>query len=147
MGFSAELVIADRDEAQAVVDSDQPSRDWDGFLCNGFDSVKLCTLLSILKTGSPHQAFGEFQNDVRDVTWVGGEGRWIEAVSSDAVALLATVAQCDDDQFEILVAQWAQTEEFDGWKREDVKSLLRNVGDLAETALLQDKGLLLSMRS
>src|SRR4051812_29576433 len=53
MGVQTDVVIADQSEAQDIANSDAPASTWDGFTFNGFHNVQLCTLLSLLKAGSP----------------------------------------------------------------------------------------------
>jgi hypothetical protein len=49
----------------------------------------------------------------------------------------------EEPEFDSLAASWAATEEFNGWSQTDVKDLLRELGDLAETALAKDKILMI----
>jgi hypothetical protein len=64
-------------------------------------------------------------------------------VKPEQVAELAAVAGLDDAEFEALAESWATTEEFAGWSGADVRELLRELGDLAESASLQGKCLML----
>jgi hypothetical protein len=59
------------------------------------------------------------------------------------VAELARVAAMDETEFEKLAVGWAATEEFNGWSGAEVRELLRQLGDLAESASLQEKCLML----
>jgi hypothetical protein len=67
----------------------------------------------------------------------------VVGVRPEQVAELAAVAGLDDDEFEALAEAWAATEEFAGWSAAEVRDLLREMGDLAESALLQDKWVML----
>ncbi len=61
------------------------------------------------------------------------------------VESLASVASLDGEDFDALVEKWAATEEFDGWEKDEVNQLLREVGDLGETAIFEDSTMILWM--
>ena len=56
---------------------------------------------------------------------------------------LGTIATLDDSEFDRLARSWRDTEEFEGWKEDEVFDLLRQVSDLAETARLENQSLFL----
>lgn len=143
MGVQTDVVIADLDEAQAIADTASPTAQWEGFTFNGFDHVHLCTLLSLLKTGSPDAAFDHYLHVTEPVSAPADEGPVVVAVKPEQVAELAVVAGLEDDRFQALAASWAATEEFAGWSASDVQELLRELGDLAESASLQSKCIML----
>jgi hypothetical protein len=143
VGMRTDVVVADSDEAQAVADTDGPAADRDGFTFNGFDHVQLCTLLSLLKAGEPGAEFERYLDRIQVVNASSGEWPVVSVVLPQLVAEVATVTGLDEDEFEALAARWAATEEFVGWSGSDVRDLLRDLGDLAETASLQDKCLII----
>lgn len=143
MGVQTDVVIADVDEAQAIADTATPTAEWKGFTFNGFDHVQLCTLLSLLKAGRPNAEFQRYLSAVEPVAVGGEEGPVVVAVRPEQVAELAAVAGLEGAEFESLAASWAATEEFAGWSGSDVRELLRELGDLAESASLQGKCLML----
>jgi hypothetical protein len=143
MGVQTDVLIADPDEAQAVADTECPAVDREGFTFSGFDRVQLCTLLSILKTGAPEAEFDRYLDRIKVVTASSGEWPVVSIVPAELVAEVSAVGGLEGDEFEVLAAAWAMTEEFEGWSPSDVRQLLRDLGDLAESASLQDKCLLL----
>ncbi len=143
MGVRTDVVIADLDEAQAIADMTTPTAKWEGFTFNGFHHVQLCTLLSLLKTGTPDIEFERYLSVVEPVSSPTEEGPLVTAVKPEQVAELAAVAGLEGAEFESLAESWAATEEFNGWSGSDVRELLRELGDLAESASLQGKYLML----
>ncbi len=143
MGVQCDLIIADLSEAQSVVASDGPAQDWDGFTFNGLHSVQLCTLLSLLDCGDPLQHFDRYLDSISVVADEADGARVVCAIQPSEVSQLATIAPMEDDEFKQLAAAWSRTNEFDGWTADDVNELLRLIGDLAETAAIENKSLLL----
>jgi hypothetical protein len=143
MGVQTDVVIADQSEAQDIVNCDAPASNWDGFTFNGFHNVHLCTLLSLLKASSPSAEFDHYLNMVELITPRDQGTPAVSAVRPEEVAELSAVASLDEDEFESLAQSWGATEEFNGWTDEDVRELLRELGDLAESASLERKWLFL----
>ena len=143
MGVQTDVVIANQSDAQDIANSDSPATAWDGFTFNGFHNVQLCTLLSLLKACSPSTEFDHYLNVVEYITPRDQESPVVSAVRPKEVAELAVVASLGEGEFESLAQSWGATEEFDGWTSEDVRELLRELGDLAESASLERKCLFL----
>jgi hypothetical protein len=143
MGVQTHVVISDPDAAEAVADSACPTADRDGFTFNGFDRVQLCTLLSLLKAGEPDAEFERYLDRIDVVSASSGEWPVVSVVPLELVTELSAVARLEGAEFEALAAAWAATEEFAGWSSADVRGLLRELGDLAESALLQGKCVML----
>ncbi len=141
MGAVAHLVIADRSEVEAVLSSDEPLNSFDGFAYKGLDRVRLITLWALAEHGSPSERYDE-RLDAVLVIRDRDDGRWVDIIPPKMLAALATVPSLDDD-FDRLAQSWGQTEEFEGWEENEVLDLLRQVGDLAESAQLAGKTLLL----
>jgi hypothetical protein len=142
MGVQTDIVIGDLEEAQAIANTTTPTTGWQGFTFNGFDHIHLCTLLSLLKAGNPDTEFQRYLSIVEPVSAPTKDGPAVVAVKPEQVAELAAVAELEEDEFEYLASSWAATEEFAAWSRSDVRDLLRELGDLAETALLEGKCLM-----
>ena len=58
---------------------------------------------------------------------------------------LASLANLEVDDFDNLAESWGSTDEFDGWAVDEVNDLLREVGDLAESAKLKGSAIMLWM--
>ena len=127
------------DDAQAVATSLEPTKDWPGFSFKGFDNVKACTLLSLLKSGRPYVEFEHYLDRVLPLDVVDEEGPVVCPIHPDQVAELAAIASLEDVAFENLATSWAATDEFAMWAGSDVRFLLRELGDLAESATLEGK--------
>lgn len=143
MGVQTEVVVASPEEAQVVADTDSPAASWDGFTFNGFDRVQLCTLLSLLKGGGPYAEFERYLDRIEVVNASFGEWPVVSVVPPELIADLATVAALDESEFESLAISWAATEEFVGWSATDVRGLLRELCDMADSASLQGKCIML----
>ena len=136
------LLIADRDDVENLACSDDPGCRWPGFAFNGLDGVKIFALLSLLKGGSP---------DGESLATAGAYGHGpggndpphVSTVGPDDVAELAVAAAMGDSELDELAMDWGATQSFMGWSEWEVGELLRRIGDLAETAMLQEKCLVL----
>jgi hypothetical protein len=143
MGVQADVVIADLDEATAIAGTATPTIGRPGFTYNGFDHVQLCTLLSLLKAGRPDIEFRRYLRAVKLVAVGGEDGPLVFAVLPEQVSQLAAVAGLEGAEFECLAESWAATEEFAGWSVLNVRELLRELGAIADSAILKGKCLLL----
>jgi hypothetical protein len=139
MGFQTDVLIADLEEAQAVADSESPTADRGGFAFTGFDRVQLCSVLSLLKSGTPDAHFDRYLDSIDVVRSSTDDWPVVSVVKPEQVAELAAAASLEEAEFEKLAASWAATEEFEGWAGSDVRDLLRELADLADTARLQHK--------
>jgi hypothetical protein len=72
-----------------------------------------------------------------------GELPVVHVVNPEAVATLAAVAAMEGDELRELAEAWSATEEFSGWTDAEATELLRAIGDLAESASLENKCLFL----
>jgi hypothetical protein len=143
MGVRTDVVVAERDEAQAIAGTDNPAEHREGFSFSGFDHVQLCTLLSLLRTGGPDAEFEHCLDSVTLVSATSGEWPVVTVVPPELVVEIAGVASLVLTEFEPLAAAWAATKEFAGWLPTDVEALLRELGDLAESASFQRKCLMI----
>ena len=143
MGVQTDVVIADLDEAPAIAEDVNPTVGRQGFTFNGFDHVQLCTLISLLKAGAPDVDFMRYLGAVEPVALGGEEGPIVIAVKPEQVAELAAVARLKDADFASLASSWAATAEFAGWPGSDVQELLRELGNLADSAARQGKHIMI----
>jgi hypothetical protein len=139
MGFQTDVLIADVDEAQAVADSDSPTTVRDGFTFTGFDRVQLCSLLSLLRSDSAEAYFDRYLDSIDVVRSSTDDWPVVSVIKPEQVEELAAVASLGAPEFERLAASWGATEEFEGWAGSDIRDLLRELADLADTARLQHK--------
>lgn len=142
MGVQTDVVIAHLTDAPAVAATATPTDQWPGLTCNGFDHVQLCTLLSLLRTNDPGLAFDHYLALVQPAAVGGEDGPVVMAVGPDQVAELVALTRLSDESFESVARVWGGTPELVGWSAEDVRGLLRDLGVLAEAALVQRKWLL-----
>lgn len=139
MAFQTDVLIASFDDVQAVADSDSPTADRDGFTFGGFDRVQVCTLLSLLESGTSDAQFDRYLDSIDVVRSSTDDWPVVSVIRPEEVAQLADMATLEDAAFEKLAASWAETEEFEGWAGSDVRDLLRELADLADTARLERK--------
>ncbi len=142
MSAIAQLVVAKPSDAKVLLDSEDPLESWDGFAYTGLDRVRLITLWALAESASPDDQFDE-RLDAVHVINDNDLDRWVDILPPEMVAALGTIATLDDSEFDRLARSWRDTEEFEGWKEDEVFDLLRQVGDLAETAQLENKSLFL----
>ncbi len=144
MGILSDFILAPPDAANDILASDNPTASWDGFSFKGADNIKIATLLSLLSSQS-HDA--DYEKWLAAIPCVvdSENGPWVFAFPENAVKSLSTIAAMDEDEFEQLAKRWGATDEFRGWHPEDVNDLLREIGDLAETATLEQKSMFLWM--
>lgn len=143
MAFRTAILIANVDEALAVADSDAPTTNWAGFTCTGFDDdtvpIQLCTLLSLLRSGSAEAYFERYLHSIEIVESSKKDWPLVSILKPKQVRRIASVASLDDAEIEQLAASWGATDEFDGWIGSDVRDLLRQLADVANTARSQHK--------
>ncbi|OAI53151.1 hypothetical protein AYO47_01010 [Planctomyces sp. SCGC AG-212-M04] len=142
MGVSSELVVADSAEAESVTDSDEPSGSWEGFAFAGLDRIKLTTLAAILEQGEAYESL-DSRLDAISVVRNSDDGPWVDVLPPEMVLTLSRIASMEGDSIQDLLEKWSATDELEGWGKNDVCDLLREIGDLAESAVLQRKTLLL----
>ncbi len=142
MSAIAQLVVAKPSDAKALLDSEAPLESWDGFAYTGLDRVRLITLWALAESASSDDQFDERLDAVRLIKHKDLD-RWVDILPPEMVATLRTITTLDDSEFDRLARSWRDTEEFEGWKADEVFDLLRQVGDLAETAKSENKSLFL----
>ena len=142
MSAITQLVIAKPSDAKVLLDSEDPLESRDGFAYTGLDRVRLITLWALAVSASPDDQFDERLDAVHVINDKDLD-RWVDILPPEMVAALGTIATLDDNEFDRLARSWMDTEEFEGWKEDEVFDLLRQVSDLAETARLENKSLFL----
>jgi hypothetical protein len=144
VGVTSQLVVADEGQATEVLRSDNPIAAWDGFTFRGLDDVRLITLWSLIDSGTTDDRISERSDGVKRFE-SRNANRWVMVLPTRMVESLASVASLDGEDFDALVEKWVATEEFDVWEKDEVDQLLREVGDLAETANLVNSTMVLWM--
>jgi hypothetical protein len=144
MGVQSDLILAAADAADEIRASEDPATEWDGLSFQGMDNVKIATLLSLLSSRSPSKDYEKWLDAIPSICENGDDPR-VFVFADNAVRLLAAIASKEDEEFEEVARNWGATDEFEGWQPDDVNELLRNIGDLAETAVLEQKSMFLWM--
>jgi hypothetical protein len=143
MPWQTEIVAAARSEVQAIANAPEPSSTYTGFIYNGFDRVKFCTLLCLLQGDDTLQHFDEHLAALEIVTATHEEWPMVTVIAPSAVATLAGAAKWDHAAFHKIVHRWKATDEFDDWSEADVYALLHELVELAETAKFKQQCLLI----
>jgi len=133
-----DFVVASRDDAQRVCDSNCPSRDFSGIEAKGIDTVKLGTLHAML-TG---EDFDPSFMDKEPLCSGGEEGPWVFEIPEDLVRRLA---ELNANQTVSVAAEWAKTEEFetDNWSAAAVGGVLEELAGLCRRAEAEGKSVLM----
>lgn len=143
MPWQTEVVAASRHAAQAIADMQAPSATYTGFIFNGFDRVKLCTLFCLLEADDSMVCFEKFLETMELVTATHEEWPMVTVVAEAEVEQLAELATWEHGVFHQLVRRWKATDEFEDWNEADVHALLHELVELAETAKFKQQCLLI----
>jgi hypothetical protein len=143
MPWQTEVVAASRHAAQAIADMQAPSSTHTGFIFNGFDRVKLGTLLCLIAGDDALEHFDEHLQSLEIVTATHEEWPMITVIDAPRVAALAELAAWEHDAFHHLVHHWSATDEFEDWGEADVDALLHELVYLAATAKFKQQCLLI----
>jgi hypothetical protein len=140
MGVLTDFVVADRNDAQRVCDSDCPSQEFAGLDAKGIDAVKLGALHAILTGGELDPSFMADGS----VCSRGEDGPWVFEVPADLVQRLARL---NARQLRAVGAKWAATEEFspryENWPAEAVQQVLADLARLCKQAVGEGKAVLM----
>ena len=139
MGVLSDIIVADRSEAQAIVDArGAHERTWPVLESKGIDAAKLESLWSVLPGGKRDPTFMDSASLVYQVKG----GPWISVVPPPMVRALSDVS---DDALDRLAKDWAETDECrnEDWSAEDVRDYLVELVAISRRARDAQKGLLL----
>ena len=98
--------------------------------------------IALIESGSADDDIGVRLDQIRTIG-DGESGPWVDIVPARMLASLASIAAKDGEEFRSIAERWARIEEFEFWDGSEILDTLRNIGDTAETALLEDKTLLI----
>src|SRR5688572_33214559 len=106
MGVETDFVLATPDQAEAVLASHYPAKDFGGVYAKGSDPISLGWLQTVL-TGNGSS--DDFLEDYRAVaTDPSGE----KSVLAVPMALRSAIAAIPDEEIANVVERWMETEEF-----------------------------------
>lgn len=142
MGVLANVVVAEPEDAAAIVESSKPIEEWKGFGAKGLDQAKFAMLHALL-TG---ELFDEALGDCGPIYAASDEGPWLMKVPDESVERLAGL---EEDALDRIGEELAATEEFeqDGWPADEVKGIVTELADLAGVAVAQGKAIFVWMSS
>ena len=141
MGLMNHLLVALPGEGKSILSSDDPSRDRDGFTFRGLDLIKLVSLWALVDGSRTDDRFEARMEAFQRID--GGEsGARVDILPELMVTSLASIAAMEDDEIAALENGWFAIDEFKGWNKLEIDGLVRSIGDLAETAQLDEKTLL-----
>ncbi|MEZ5427162.1 MAG: hypothetical protein R2747_12905 [Pyrinomonadaceae bacterium] len=123
-----DLILASKDEAQKIADSDYPLESWAGIDTKGIDVVAYSNLYSILTEQ-------EWQPDILDqfplVSQGTEEGPWVSIFPAEMTEMLAGL---EGDKMEKIAEDWSQAEEMAYFDPKEIKELLGEMRNLAKRA-------------
>lgn len=142
MGVLVNVVVAEPDDAAAIIESSKPIEEWKGFEAKGLDQAKFAMLHALL-TG---ELFDEALGDCGPIYAASDEGPWLMKVPDESVERLAGL---EEDALDRIGEELAATEEFeqDGWPVDEVKGIVTELADLAGMAVAQGKAIFVWMSS
>lgn len=143
MGVLSELVVAPADSAPALLSTDEPGRRWTSFAFKGMDNVKFGLLLSLLSSQSPDTEFDRWLGAVAPASGGSSTGPSVFQFSREATEQLAEIASLGNDEVGDLAEDLQRGEDFEGWELAEISEFVRQSGDLADTAVLEQEVLFL----
>jgi hypothetical protein len=134
------VVVADLEDAGAIIESEKPVEEWKGFEANGLDPAKFAMLHALLSG----ELFDEALDECGPLHAASDEGPWLMKLPDDSVAHLA---ELEEDALDRVGEELAATEEFeeDGWSADEVKGFVTALADLAGVARAQGQALFVWM--
>lgn len=144
MGVISELIIASASDASLVAESLSPCENWQGFVWKGLDHIKLATLWCII-AGEELEVdhVVERSEQIEMTNSASEEGPWVFVIPTELRNILAELAREDDEKIQAVARDWATTEELEEWEFSDVTGMLQETIDLADSARIVEKDLLL----
>ena len=144
MGVLSDLVIANPQEAQDVAQCDNPAREWEGIEIKTLDPVTLGSLWAILTKVSDDEAVGKLVDQIALLHEVSDNGPWVYTNPKPVERRPGgSIGHGSLRKCRPVAEAWAATDELECWEYEEVEAVLLEVADLADTARLQDKDLLM----
>lgn len=142
MGMLVNVLVADTEDAGAIIESSKPVDEWKGFEAKGLDQAKIAMLHALL-TG---ELFDEAMGDCGPLYAASDEGPWLMKLPDESVAHLARL---EEDAIDQVGGELAATEEFeqDGWPVDDVVRIVAELADLAGVARAQGRSVFIWMAS
>ena len=140
MGMRVNVVVADAEDAAAIIESEKPAGEWKGFEAHGLDQAKFAMLHALLSG----ELFDEALDECGPLHAASDEGPWLMKLPEDSVAHLA---ELEEDALDRVGEELAATEEFeeDGWSAEEVKGFIIQLADLAGVAMAQGRAMFVWM--
>jgi hypothetical protein len=143
MSVLSDLLIADKAEAREIGECDTPVREWEGIELKALDPVRLSTLWAILTDVTGVESVVALTSRFTLLYEASDDGPWVSEVPCELRERLSPLAALEPEEIEPIARAWAATEEMQGWEYADVEETLREISDLADTARLMGKDLLL----
>ena len=136
MGMRIKVVVADSEDADAILDAAAPTGEWKGFETSGLDQAKFAMLHALLVG----MLFDEALAECGPLVAAGEDGPWLMKLPDETVDQLALL---DEDALDQVGEELAATEEFetDGWSVGEVRSLVTQLADLAGVARAQGQAM------
>jgi hypothetical protein len=136
MEIVTHILAADEDEVEAIGESPAPLDEWSGIEADGFDTMKLATLHSLLTGDALQTAL-----DLCEPIYVSDDETMVLRVADE---LLEKLAALDEESLDEMSNELAATEEFEReqWIAEDLLDFLTELSELAQLAESQGQALL-----
>jgi len=140
MGMRVNVVVADLEDAGAIIESSKPVEEWKGFEARGLDQAKFAMLHALLSG----ELFDEALAECGPVYAADEDGPWLMKLPGDSVDRLARL---EEEALDAIGEELAATEAFEeeGWPVDEVKDLVATLADLAGVARAQGRAMFVWM--
>jgi hypothetical protein len=140
MGMLVNVVVADVEDAGAILESSKPIEEWKGFEARGLDQAKFAMLHALLTGG----LFDEALDECGPLHAAYEEGPWLMQLPGETVQQLA---RFEEEALDQVGEELAATEAFeaDGWPVDEVMKLVIELADLAGVARAQGRAMFVWM--
>lgn len=122
MSVITELIVAQKQDIQALLQAQDPSKQWTSFLCKGVDPMMVSILYSFVKEEIYDDLVHfSFQNHA-----IPPDGPFVEQFSKD---MADTFANIQSDKIDSLAEKWLDTDELQigGWTKPDAVTFIQNL--------------------
>lgn len=140
MAILTNIIAAEEDEIEALGESLHPIDEWSGIEVRDVDTAKIATLHCLL-TGD---LFDDAVAHYEPVYVSEAEGAMLLRMAD---AVTERLAALEEDAFDAVAAELAETEEFESadWGDEEIAALLADLSELARLAEAQGQALFVWM--
>jgi len=142
MGSLADLIVANSNDAQAILNSEYPLGTFPGVNADGLNPLHITELHAMLMEKDFSQLLSDYQPIAKDSK----RGPWLINIPKELIEILANIAPHDQAPTAV---QWASTDRLreEGWTELDAENYFAQLVHFSQTALFEEKQLFLCVYS